>query len=57
VTATDAPLRLVAWRGYDDRKAASPFLERHGIELDVACIDADEDAIELVARAGPGALE
>lgn len=57
MTAADTPLRLVAWRGYDDRTAAAPFLERHGIELDVVYVDADEDAIELVARAGPGALD
>lgn len=57
MTAADTPLRLVAWRGYDDRTAAARFLERHGIELDVAYVDADEDAIERAARAGPGAFD
>jgi spermidine/putrescine transport system substrate-binding protein len=57
VTRGGTVLRIVAWRGYDDPVAAAPFLERHGIELDVAYIDADEDAITLLARAEPGTFD
>lgn len=49
-----SPLRLVVWRGYDDREAAAPLLAERGLSLDVTYVDADEDAIRLLHEAGPG---
>jgi spermidine/putrescine-binding protein len=46
-------VRIVVWRGYDDPKAAGPFLARTGIELESTYVDADEDAATLL-REAPG---
>ena len=50
-------LRLIAWRGYDDREAAAPFLERCGLSLSVTYVDSDEQAVEALQRGALGSVD
>jgi spermidine/putrescine transport system substrate-binding protein len=48
---------MIVWRGYDDHEAVARFVDRHGISIEATYVDADEDAIELLAGAGREAFD
>lgn len=54
---TNHVLHLIAWRGYDDREAAAPFLEASGLSLEVTYVDSEEQAIEVLQTGGLGTVD
>jgi spermidine/putrescine-binding protein len=50
-------LRMVVWRGYDDREAAAPFLAEHGISLDVVYVDDEDETLDLLNEGELGRVD
>lgn len=50
-------LRIIVWRGYDDREAAAPVLEECGLSIDVTYVDADEKTVDALRHGGLGRVD